>query len=78
MEEYASQKQLECLVGKAVVNPEFREKLLSHPQETAAELGVELTEEQILLFEQVDPVALEELAQKAEDLFRISAAAPGW
>ncbi|UCF62392.1 MAG: hypothetical protein JSV37_06750 [Anaerolineaceae bacterium] len=78
MEEHASQKQLECLVGRAVINAEFREKLLSHPQEAAAELGVELTEEQILLFEQVDAAALEELAKQAEDLFRISAAAPGW
>jgi hypothetical protein len=78
MEEYASQKQLERLVGRAVINAEFREKLLSHPQETAAELGVELSEDQILFAQELDAAALEELAQRLEELFRISMAAPGW
>ncbi len=78
MEEYASQKQLECLVGRAIINAEFRERLLSHPQKTAAEIGVELSEEQIRLFKEVDATALEELAKQAEELFRISKAAPGW
>jgi hypothetical protein len=78
MEHKATQEQLERLAGRAVVNSEFRASLLSSPQETAAEYGVELSEEQIRFVNELDVEALEDLARQMEELFRMRTAAPGW
>lgn len=74
----ATQEQLERLAGRAVVNSDFRAKLLRAPQETAAEYGVELSEEQIRFVQALDVEAVEELAMQMEELFSIRTAAPGW
>jgi hypothetical protein len=78
MEEMTTQKELERLAGRAVINSEFRAQLLSAPQETAAEYGVELSEEQVRFVQELNVEALEELARQIEELFGMSTAAPGW
>jgi hypothetical protein len=78
MEHQATQEQLERLAGRAVVNSEFRAQLLSAPQETAAEYGVELSEEQVRFVQELDIEAVEELARQMEELFSVRTAAPGW
>lgn len=78
MGEKATQMDLERLAGKAIFNSDFRASLLRYPQETAAEAGVELTEEQIRFVQELDIAELENLAKQAEEIINISMAAPGW
>jgi hypothetical protein len=73
----ATQKKLERLVGRAVINPEFRASLLSYPQETAAELGVELSEEGIRFVQELDAEALENLAEQVKEIVQMASAPPG-
>jgi hypothetical protein len=53
---------LERLIGKALLNAEFREYLLRDPAGAANEEGVELTGYQLARLESLDPLAMEVIA----------------
>jgi hypothetical protein len=62
-------KGLERLIGKAVLDPEFREKLFADPRQAIREVGLDLSEEEIAALETVDPekakAAIEEMSSLA-------------
>ena len=60
------QKGLYRLVGKTMLDADFRGWLLDEPEAAAESIGVSLTEEQVEHFHQVDREAVEELAQCVE------------
>jgi hypothetical protein len=46
----ASQQQIESIVGKAILDPEFRKGLMDSPEEAAKKMGIELSPEQAKAF----------------------------
>lgn len=78
MDDKATEEQLERLVGRAVRNSEFRASLLEYPQETADEVGVKLSEEQIQFAQELDRKAIEDLAEQLKEVLQMNLAAPGW
>jgi hypothetical protein len=46
----ASQQEIELIIGKAFLNPEFRKELLDSPEAAAKKIGIELTPEQAKAF----------------------------
>ena len=63
---------LERLIGKAVLDPEFREKLFADPRQAIREAGLELSEEEIEALESVDA----EKAKAAVEEMSVLAAQP--
>jgi len=43
----ATQKEMHELIGRAVVDAEFRKKLMANPENTVKEAGYDLTDEQL-------------------------------
>jgi hypothetical protein len=54
----ATQDDLEKLIGKAMIDPVFREYLLRDPATAAASIGLEISEAQVARIEALDPMAL--------------------
>lgn len=54
-----AEKDVERLIGKAVLDPEFRAKLFADPKAAIDEAGLELTDQEMAAVEAVD-------AEKAE------------
>jgi ABC-type sugar transport system substrate-binding protein len=52
--EMASQQEIELIVGKAILNPEFRKELMNSPEAAAKKMGIELTLEQTKAFKAHD------------------------
>ena len=50
----ATKEQIEYLLGKAILNPEFRENLLLNPEEAAKSLRIELTAAQSASIQRLD------------------------
>lgn len=65
-----AQEELERLIGRAVLDPEFRERLLVDPEKAIQEEGFDLTPEEVDLVKSVDK-------EKAETLAEEIGAAPG-
>jgi hypothetical protein len=55
-----ARQELERLIGRAVLDPEFREKLFADPEKAVHEAGFDLTEEEMAGLKKIDP-------QKARD-----------
>ena len=64
---------MERLVGKMVLDPEFRDMMLEAPEETAASVGVILTEEQVEQIEEWDAEVLRLLAGLLARIFDLGA-----
>lgn len=62
-----AKKDLERMVGRALLDPEFRARLFADPEKAIREAGFELTEEQISSLTKIDRQkaqgAIEELDQ---------------
>ena len=62
-----AKKHLERMVGRALLDPKFRERLFSDPERTIREEGFELTEDQMAALSKLDrqkaESAIEELDQ---------------
>jgi len=54
----ATQDDLEKLIGKAMIDPIFREYLLRDPMVAAASIGIEISEAQVARIKALDPMAL--------------------
>lgn len=48
------QDDLRAVAGKAVADPEFRQKLIEDPEAAVKEVGIELTPEQIQALKEMD------------------------
>ena len=56
----ATQDDLRTVAGKAVADPEFRQKLIDDPEAAVKEAGIELTPEQIQALKEMDKEQFEE------------------
>ena len=56
----ATQDDLRTVAGKAVADPEFREKLLDDPEAAVKEAGIDLTDEQMKALKEMDKEQLKE------------------
>ena len=52
-----AKKDLERLIGRAVLDPKFREKLFEDPEKTLRKAGFELTKEEMEGLQALDPEA---------------------
>lgn len=55
-----ARQDLERLIGRAVLDPGFREKLFADPEKAIRDAGFDLTEEEMAGLKEIDP-------QKARD-----------
>jgi len=69
----ATEKEMHELIGRAVVDPEFRAKMMADTREAAKELGYTLTDEQLEALQKTEgkgmAVALDERLPKAIGYF---------
>jgi hypothetical protein len=68
-----SQETVEAIIGKAVLDAEFREALLANPDEALA--GYDLTEEELAGLKELDAESLNAMAGSLDE--RVSKFAPG-
>jgi hypothetical protein len=59
-----AQEDLERLVGRAVLDPKFRERLFADPERAIREEGFDLTPEEVGLVKSVDKQKAETLAEE--------------
>jgi hypothetical protein len=59
-----AQENLERLVGRAVLDPKFRERLFADPERAIREEGFDLTPEEVELVKSVDKQKAETLAEE--------------
>ena len=50
----ATQDDLRTVAGKALADPEFRQKLIDDPEATVKEAGIELSDEQMKALKEMD------------------------
>ena len=76
----ADQSTLEKLIGKAMIDPVFRDYLLRDPVAAATSIGVEISEAQAARVEALDPMALQVIVAgfNAGTGMGISATRPLW
>jgi len=55
----ATQDDLRTIAGKAIADPDFREKLLSDPEAAVSEAGIELSDDQMKALKEMDREKLE-------------------
>ena len=55
----ANQDDLRTIAGKAIADPEFREKLLNDPEAAVTEAGIELSPDQMKALKEMDRDQLE-------------------
>jgi hypothetical protein len=60
----ASQAEINELIGTALLQSDFRARLLKDPAGTAKEDGIQLNEVQTKFISQIDPAALDEVAAR--------------
>jgi hypothetical protein len=59
-----AQEELERLVGRAILDPKFRERLLADPEKAIQDEGFDLTPEEVELVKSVDKERAETLAEE--------------
>jgi hypothetical protein len=59
-----AQADLERLIGKAILDPQFRDRFLDDPGRVAREEGLSLTDEEIAGLESVDKEKAKDLADQ--------------
>lgn len=69
-------KDLERLAGKALLDKEFRAKLIARPKEVAQEEGVSLTDQEAETLGSVDPAKADAWVASMET--SVQAAGAGW
>ena len=62
----AEMEELECVLGKAVLSSDFRQRLLAHPRKAAKGMGVDLNDAQAAAIRNLDPDLVEWWAQGFE------------
>lgn len=67
----ATQKEIHELVGRAVVNAEFRKKLMADPENTVKEAGFSLTDEQLKTLKSMDGKGLASVLDESLPKFGI-------
>ena len=55
----ATQEDLRAVAGKAIADPDFRQKLLDNPEAAVKEAGIDLTDEQLKALNEMDKAELE-------------------
>jgi hypothetical protein len=50
-----ARKDLERLIGRAILDPKFRESLFADPENAIREAGFDLSEEEIAALKKIDP-----------------------
>lgn len=69
-----AKKDLERLIGRAVLNRKFRELLLADPEKTIRDKGFELTEEEMAQIKELDPerarILLEDMAAMPRETWK--------
>ena len=50
-----ARKDLERLIGRAVLDPKFRESLLADPEKAIREAGFELSDDEMAALKKIDP-----------------------
>ena len=68
----ASQQELYQLVGRAMVDDDFRSKLLQEPAAAAESAGTTLTSAQVSRIKALDAAELEKLADKFKDIITVA------
>ena len=61
-----AREDLERLIGRAVLDAQFREKLFDDPEKAAREAGFDLTEEEIAHLKSIDAEKARALLKEAE------------
>ena len=56
----ATQDDLRTVAGRAVANPEFRQKLIDDPEAAVKEAGIDLSDEQMKALKEMDKDQFEE------------------
>jgi hypothetical protein len=56
----AAEKDLRTVAGKALADPEFRQKLIDDPEAAVKEAGIELTDDQMEALRQMDKEQFEQ------------------
>jgi hypothetical protein len=59
-----SRGDVERLIGRAILDEEFRRRLLADPRRTLREAGLSLTDQELLALESVDPERAAEAIEK--------------
>lgn len=68
-------KDTKELIGRAVVDTDFRRRLLQDPEATIRDEGYEIDEEVLLKLKSVDPAVAEATARQLDEAFAIRNAA---
>jgi hypothetical protein len=69
-----SKEAVEAIIGKAVLDTEFREALFANPDEVLA--GYDLSEEEVAALKAIDAEAMESFAGTLDEAFSELTAAP--
>jgi len=62
----ATQEEIEKMLGKAILDPEFRKEAIEDPEAAAKKLGVELSSEQVEAFKAEETTRVAEHLEKVE------------
>ena len=68
----ATQEDLRAVAGKALAEPEFRQKLLDDPEAAVKEAGIELNEEQMKALKEMDKEQFEAGMQELDSRLTMS------
>jgi hypothetical protein len=68
----AENNDLRTIAGKALADPEFRQKLLDDPEAAVKEAGLELSEEQMNALKEVDREMLDEALSDLDERLTMS------
>ena len=63
-----ARKDLERLIGRAVLDPEFRERLFANPEKTIREAGFALSDEEMAALKEFDPKKAREAVESIATL----------
>ncbi|MFN2241007.1 MAG: Franean1_4349 family RiPP [Anaerolineae bacterium] len=63
-----ARQELERLIGRAVLDPGFREKLFTDPEKAIREAGFDLTEEEIAHLKSIDAEKTRALLEEADTI----------
>ena len=62
----AKQSEIESMIGKAMLDAEFRKEVITAPESAAKKLGIELTPEQVMAFKAHDVATVAKQLEKIE------------
>ena len=68
----ATQDDLRAVAGKALADPEFRQKLIDDPEAAVKEAGIELSDEQMKAFKEMDKEQFETALAEIDERLTMS------